>query len=43
MKKKVEYFVIILTKMFKFKIMEKIYLYNQFSDEDEQKIFDSFG
>ena len=39
MKRKLEYLVVLLTKMFKFKILEKIYLYNQFYEGDNQKIF----
>ena len=39
MKRKLEYLVILLTKMFKFKVMEKIYLYNQLYEGDNQKAF----
>ena len=38
-KRKIEYLVLILTKLIKLKIMEKIYLYNQFYDEDNQRAF----
>jgi len=39
MKRKLEYLVVLLTKMFKFKVLEKIYLHNQFYEGDNQKIF----
>ena len=39
MKRKIEYLVIILTRMFKLKVMEKIYLFNQFYEGDNQKAF----
>ena len=40
MKKKVEYLVILLTKMIKFKTMEKIFMYGQyFQEDDEEKAF----
>ena len=39
MRRKLEYLVALLTKMFKFKILEKIYLYNQIYEGDNQKIF----
>ena len=39
MKRKIEYLVIILTRMFKSKVMKKIYLCNQFYEEDNQKSF----
>ena len=39
MKRKLEYLVVLLTKMFKFKILEKIYLHNQIYEGDNQKIF----
>ncbi len=39
-KKKVEYLVILLTKMIKFKTMERIFLYGQyFQEDDEEKAF----
>ena len=39
MKKKVEYLVLMLTKLFKFKAFEKIYLCNPFFEDDNQKAF----
>ena len=39
MKKKVEYLVLMLTKLFKFKIFEKIYLCNPFFEDDNQRAF----
>ena len=37
MRKKVEYLELFLTKMFKFKIMEKIYIFGQYFQEDEEE------
>ena len=39
MKKKVEYLVLMLTKLFKFKVFEKIYLCNPFFEDDNQRAF----
>ena len=39
MKKKVEYLVLMLTKLFKFKAFEKIYLCNPFFEDDNQRAF----
>ena len=39
MKKKVEYLVLMLTKLFKFKAFEKIYLCNPFYEDDNQRAF----
>ena len=40
MRKKVEYLVSLLTKMIKFKTMERIYIYGQyFQEDDEEKAF----
>ena len=39
MKKKVEYLVLMLTKLFKFKAFEKIYLCNPFFEDENQKAF----
>ena len=39
MKKKVEYLVLMLAKLFKFKAFEKIYLCNPFFEDDNQKAF----
>ena len=38
-KKKIEYFVELLSRMFKFKAMEKIYIYCQIIDGDEEAAF----
>ena len=38
LKKKLEYLILLLTKMFKFKIMEKIYLYNHTYDDNKENI-----
>ena len=37
MKKKVEYLVALLTKMIKFKTMERIFIYGQYSHEDDEE------
>ena len=39
LKKKVEYLVLMLTKLFKFKAFEKIYLSNPFFEDDNQRAF----
>ena len=39
MKKKVEYLVLMLIKLFKFKNFEKIYLCNAFFEDDNQRAF----
>ena len=39
MKKKVEYLVLMLTKLFKFKVFEKIYLCNPFFEDENQRAF----
>ena len=39
MKKKVEYLVLMLTKLFKFKVFERIYLCNPFFEDDNQRAF----
>ena len=38
-KKKIEYFVELLSRMFKFKTMERIYIYCQIVDGDEERAF----
>ena len=37
MRKKIEYLVVLLTKMIKFKCMERIFLYGQYSQEDDEE------
>ena len=38
MRKKMEYLVVLLTKMIKFKSMERIFIYGQYSHEDDEEV-----
>ena len=38
MRKKIEYLVVLLTKMIKFKSMERIFIYGQYSHEDDEEV-----